>query len=105
MSTRVRFSAGMESGVMMSVRTPAVVVSLMVTGYNLRASAVSCARYASVRARRSARLSGPGVLCVSEFSQVCASGLMVLGIGTTRVMWAVPSASNVAESFAGAEGD
>src|SRR5215469_13215126 len=105
MSTRERFSAGIESGVMMSVRTPAVVVSSTFTGYRLRASAESLARQASVRTRRSAKLSGPEVVPGSDASQAWASGLTVGGMGTTRVMWAVPSASKVAESFAGVELD
>src|SRR5215469_8447489 len=105
MSTRERFSAGIESGVMMSVRTPAVVVSSMFTGYRLRASAESLARQASVWTRRSAKLSGPEVFFGSDASQACASGLTVGGMGTTRVMCAVPSGSKVAESLVGAEVD
>ena len=34
--------------------------------------------------------------------RVGASGLIVVGIGTMRVMWAVPSGSKVAESFCAA---
>src|SRR5215469_4699986 len=105
MSTRERFSAGIESGVMMSVRTPAVVVSSIFTGYSLRASAESLARQASVWTRRSARLSGPEVFFGSDPSQTCASGLTVGGMGTTRVMCAVPSGSKVAESCEGFEVD
>src|SRR5215469_15762721 len=105
MSTRLRFSASIESGVMMSVRTPAVVVSSTLTGYSLRASAESLARQASVWMRRSARGSGPEVVLGSAASHVCASGLIVGGMGTTRVMWAVPSGSKVAESCAGLEAD
>src|SRR5215471_19375214 len=90
---------------MMSVRTPAVVVTSIFTGYSLRASAESLARQASVCTRRSARGSGPEVLLGRDPSQVCASGLTVGGMGTTRVMCAVPSASKVAESCGGFELD
>src|SRR5579863_4129521 len=53
----------------------------------------------SVRARRSARVSGPDFFSLSDASHFCASGLIVNGIGTTRTMCAVPSGSKVAESF------
>src|SRR6266700_3181572 len=98
MSTRPRFPSGVVSGVMMSVRTPAMVVPSTLTGNKRRASADWLTRHSSVRLRRSARDSGPGVVCESETSHFCASGLTVEGKGTTRVMCAVPSGSKVAES-------
>ena len=83
---------------MMSVRTPAVVVSSTLTGKRRRASADCLTRHSSVRLRRSARASGRGADCASEASHSWASGLMVAGLGIVRVMEAVPSGSNVAES-------
>jgi len=60
-------------------------------------------RHASVCARRSASDSSPDFSFVREASHCCASELMVVGIGTMRVTYAVPSASKVAESFCEAE--
>ena len=83
----------------MSVRTPAVVVSSTFTGKRRRASADCLTRHSSVRLRRVARSSGPGVDRASEASHFWASGLMVVGMGMMRMMWAVPSGSKVAESW------
>src|SRR6516162_152329 len=55
--------------------------------------------------RRSASVWWPVFLLASDASHFCASGVMVDGMGTTRVMWAVPSASKVAEFCCGAEAD
>src|SRR5260370_23059309 len=83
---------------MMSVRTPAMEVSSILTGKRRRASADWLTRHSSVRLRRSASDSGPGVVCESVASHFWASGLTVEGMGTTRVMCAVPSGSKAAES-------
>src|ERR1700730_2748991 len=48
--------------------------------------------------RLSARVFGCDFFLASEASHSCASGLMVVGMGTTRVTCAVPSASKLAES-------
>lgn len=39
-------------------------------------------------------------IALFQWSTFCASGLIVFGMGTTRVICAVPSASKVAESVA-----
>src|SRR5260370_34944685 len=75
--------------------------SSMLTGNRRRASADWLTRHSSVCLRRSARDSGPGVDCDSEASHFCASGLTVDGMGTTRVMCAVPSGSKVADACEG----
>ena len=71
----------------------------------MRASAEPLARHASVEMRLSARVCGEDFLSASEANHFCASGLMVEGMGTTRMTWAVPSESKVAESGCGTEPD
>ncbi len=101
MRTRLRFADGVSSGVMMSARTPPMVVSSTLTGKRRLASADCFARHSSVRLRRISRVSGAAFEPSSDWSHFRASGLMVAGMGTTRVMCAVPSESKVAESAAG----
>ena len=92
------FASGVSTGVMMSVRTPAVVVSSMFTGKTRFASADCFLRHSSVCARRSSSVCAAVLFLVSPVRYCWASGLMVVGIGTMRVTCAVPSGSNVAES-------
>jgi hypothetical protein len=67
-----------------------------------KAPSADCfARHSSVRLRRISRVSGAAFEPSSDWSHFRASGLMVAGMGTTRVMCAVPSESKVAESAAG----
>src|SRR5260370_34424490 len=93
MSTGPRLASDVASGLMISVRTPAMGVSSTLTGNKRRASADWLTRHSSVRLRRSARDSGPGVDCDSEASHLWPSGLQVDGLGTTRGKRAVPPGS------------
>jgi hypothetical protein len=81
-----------------------VLVSSTFTGKSFFATADCDFRQASVPARIAARSADcPGWLSIS-FSHFCASGETVAGMGTTRVMCAVPSESKVAESGLAEEG-
>src|SRR5882757_6400803 len=71
----------------------------MFTGKSLFATADCDARQASVPARRSARFFAPGPRWFSDSSHFCASGLTVADGRITRVICAVPSASNAALFF------
>jgi hypothetical protein len=85
-STSFLFASSISSGVMMSVRTPAVVVSSMFAGNTRFASADCFLRHSSVRARRSSRVCAAVLFFVSPVRYSWASGLTVVGIGTIRVM-------------------
>jgi len=90
---------------MTSVRTPAMLVSSILTGYSWRASAESFFRQASVATRLSASVCGWDFPSESEASHFCASGLTVDGMGITRLTCAVPSESKLEEFACGAGGD
>jgi hypothetical protein len=63
-----RLASGVESGVIMSVRTPAILVSSIFTGYSFRDAAESCLRHLSAAMRLLVSVRGPDFGVVSEAS-------------------------------------